>query len=81
MPGAKARAAPEAAVVRVGPSMNPQDTANIAWGFATLGLMPGAVALAVLEAAIVRVGPGTREGIKSRNVDRLILDTMALAID
>jgi hypothetical protein len=58
MPGAEARAALEAAVVRVGPVMNAQDTANTAWSFATLRLMPGAGAIAALEAALVRVGPG-----------------------
>jgi hypothetical protein len=47
----------EAAVVRVGPSMNAQDAANTAWSFATLGLMPGVELRAVLEAAVVRVGP------------------------
>jgi hypothetical protein len=57
MPGAKAQAALEAAVVRVGPSMVPPAVVNTAWGFSTLGLMPGAKARAALEAAVVRVGP------------------------
>ncbi len=54
MPGAEARAALEAAVVRVAQDMNPRDAANVAWAFATLGLMPGAEARATLEAAVVR---------------------------
>ena len=58
MPGAEARAALEAAVVRVGPGMDPQAAANTAWSFTTLGLMPGAEVRAALEAAVVRVGPG-----------------------
>ena len=37
--------------------MNPQETANAIWAFATLGLMPGATARAALEAAVVRVAP------------------------
>jgi len=36
MPGAQARAALEAAMVRVALDMNAQDVANLFWGFATL---------------------------------------------
>jgi molybdopterin-binding protein len=57
MPGAEARAALEVAVVRVGPAMKPQETANILWSFSTLRLTPGAEARAALEAAVVLVGP------------------------
>jgi hypothetical protein len=53
-PGAEARAALDAAVVRVAQDTNPRDAANVAWAFATLGLMPGAEARATLEAAVVR---------------------------
>ena len=53
-PGAKALAGLEAAVVRVGPGMDPQAAANSWWAFATLGLTPGAAAQAALEAAVVR---------------------------
>ena len=56
-PGAEARAALEAAVVRVAPDMTRQAAANVAWGFATLGLMPGTEARAALEAAVELVGP------------------------
>jgi hypothetical protein len=41
----------------MGLDMKPQETANVAWSYATLGLMPGAEARAALEAAVVRVGP------------------------
>jgi len=61
MPGAEARAALEAAVVRVGPGMVPQDASNTAWSYATLRLMPGAEARAALEAAVVRVAPAMKE--------------------
>ena len=44
-------------MVRVGPDMDPQAAANVAWGFATLGWEPGAEARAALEAAVMRVGP------------------------
>jgi len=57
-PGAAAQAALEAAVVRLGPGMDPQHVANIWWAFSTLGLMPGAETRAALEAAVVRVAPG-----------------------
>jgi len=42
-------------VVRVAPDMTRQAAANVAWGFATLGLMPGTEARAALEAAVERV--------------------------
>jgi len=57
-PGFKARAALEAAVVRVGPGMDPQALSNTVWSYATLGLTPGAEARAALEAAVARAGPG-----------------------
>ena len=56
-PGAPALAALEAAVVRVGPDMDPQAAGNIWWAFATLGREPGAEARVALEAAAVRVSP------------------------
>jgi molybdopterin-binding protein len=59
MPGAKARAALEVAVVRVAldPDMVPQAVSNTLWALATLGWEPGAEARAALEAALVRLGP------------------------
>ena len=61
MPGAEARAALEAAVVRVGPDpdVKPQAVTNVTWAFATLGWEPGAEARAALEAAVVRVAVRT----------------------
>jgi hypothetical protein len=56
-PGAEARAALEAAVVRVGPSMIAQNVSNTIFAHAKMGLMPGAKARVALEAAVVRVGP------------------------
>jgi hypothetical protein len=41
MPGADARAALEAAAVRVALGMNGQDVANLMWGFATVIWQPG----------------------------------------
>jgi len=59
MPGAKARAALEVAVVRVAldPDMVPQAVSNTLWALATLGWEPGVEARAALEAAVVRVAP------------------------
>jgi hypothetical protein len=51
-------AALEAAAVRVAPDMKPQDRANTAWFYATLGRMPGEETWAALEAAARRVAPG-----------------------
>jgi hypothetical protein len=54
MPGAEARAALEAAVVRVGPSMSPRVLSTTIWSYATLGLIPGWRASEALEAAVGR---------------------------
>ena len=61
--------------MRVGPDMNPQNAANAAWGFATLGLMPGAEARAALEAAVVRVGPD----MTAQNVSNTLWSVLSLA--
>lgn len=53
---ARAGLAPEAAVVRLGPGMDPQQIANAMSEFGTLGLMPGAETRATLEVAVVRAG-------------------------
>jgi hypothetical protein len=55
--------------------MNPQNAANAAWGFATLGLMPGAEARAALEAAVVRVGPD----MTAQNVSNTLWSVLSLA--
>jgi len=60
-PGAEARAALEAAVVRVALGMNEQGVANTVFAYARLRLMPGAEARAALEAAVVRVALGMNE--------------------
>jgi len=61
-PGAEARAALEAAVVRVAPDpdMVPQNVSNVLWALATLGWEPGAEARAALEAAVVREARGMK---------------------
>ena len=49
------------AAVRVAPSMNPQDVANIIWGLATLGWQAGDGAMrGALEGAAVRVAPSMK---------------------
>jgi hypothetical protein len=52
------RDALEGAAVRVAPSMNAQDVANIVWGLATLGWQAGEGPMrGALEGAAVRVAP------------------------
>ncbi len=56
------RGALDAAAVRVAPSMNAQDVANIIWGLATLGWQPAEGPMrGTMEAAVVRVAPSMKQ--------------------
>ena len=59
-PRAEARAALEAAVVRLGPDMNAQDVANTVWAFSMLKGEAGSAVCAALE-----VGAYTRPLLRS----------------
>jgi hypothetical protein len=55
-PRGEALEALEAAAVRVGPRMDPQNVANTVYAYAILGKPPGAAAFESLDAATQRVG-------------------------